>query len=202
MKFIKVLKNISRIPKDANLEIILDSCHSGTGARELTAIKNLPLELSFKHRFMYPPADIAHRDDDEIETNRFLRKASQNPMNHVLFAACRDNQTSADAFIGGNYNGAFKRKTMSKKEDLIERNIELSAEFSRYLFEHPELEEKIPMNAEIILLPEFDQELKKFNLRIGKEMEEKGEKVIFIAIKDLKPKMLSRIGKIELEAFH
>jgi hypothetical protein len=42
----------SRIPKDVNLEIILDSCHSGTGARELTAIKNVPLELSFKHGFI------------------------------------------------------------------------------------------------------------------------------------------------------
>ena len=28
-------------------------------------------------------------------------------MNHVLFAGCRDNQTSADANIGGSYNGAF-----------------------------------------------------------------------------------------------
>lgn len=30
-----------------------------------------------------------------------------NPINHVLFSACRDNQTSADAYIGGSYNGAF-----------------------------------------------------------------------------------------------
>jgi len=30
-----------------------------------------------------------------------------NPTNHPLFSGCRDNQTSADAFIGGTYNGAF-----------------------------------------------------------------------------------------------
>ena len=28
-------------------------------------------------------------------------------MNHALFSACQDNQTSADAFINGTYNGAF-----------------------------------------------------------------------------------------------
>lgn len=33
---------------------------------------------------------------------------------------------------------------MNKKKEMIERNIELSAEFSRYLFDHPEMEEKIP----------------------------------------------------------
>ena len=52
----------------------------------------------------------------------------------------------------------------SKEKEMIERNIELSTEFSRYIFEHPEIEAKIPIDAEIILLPEFDQELKKFNL--------------------------------------
>jgi len=51
---------------------------------------------------------------------------------------------------------------MEKK--MIEKNIELSAEFSRFLFEHPELEKKIPLGAEVILLPEFNSELKKFNL--------------------------------------
>jgi len=95
----------TNIPKGVNLEIILDSCHSGTGTRELKAIANLPLEISFKPRFLPPPVDIACRADEDMEVRRLLR--GSNPMNHVLFAACRDNQTSADAYIGGSYNGAF-----------------------------------------------------------------------------------------------
>lgn len=83
---------------------------------------------------------------------------------------------------------------------MIERNIELSAEFSRYLFEHPEIENTIPINAEIILLPEFDQELKEFNLKIGKNIEAEGGKVIYIKIINIRPKTLSRIEKIELES--
>ncbi|MEK7296854.1 MAG: DUF5647 family protein [Planctomycetota bacterium] len=45
---------------------------------------------------------------------------------------------------------------MDREKEMVERNIELSAEFSRYLFEHPEIEATIPIDAEIILLPEFD----------------------------------------------
>jgi len=89
---------------------------------------------------------------------------------------------------------------MDKEKEMVERNIELSAEFSRYIFEHSEMEEKIPIDAEIILLPEFDKELKEYNLRLGKDMESKGEKVIYIVIKDMRPKALSRIEKIELES--
>jgi len=89
---------------------------------------------------------------------------------------------------------------MNKEKEMIERNIELSAEFSRYLFEHPEIEEKIPLDAEIILLPEFDKELKEFNLGLGKNIESEGGKIFFISIKEIRPKTLSRIEKIELES--
>jgi len=67
---------------------------------------------------------------------------------------------------------------MSKEKRLIERNIELSAEFSRYIFEHPEIEGKIPIDAEIILLPEFDEELKEFNLELGKKLEAEGSELV------------------------
>ena len=89
---------------------------------------------------------------------------------------------------------------MNKERIMIERNIELSAEFSRFLFEHPEMEGKIPVDAEVILLPEFDQELKEFNLQLGKNIEAEGSKVVYISIKEIRPKVLSRIDKIELES--
>jgi hypothetical protein len=89
---------------------------------------------------------------------------------------------------------------MNKEKEMIERNIELSTEFSRYLFEHTEMEKKIPIDAEIILLPEFDEELKEFNLRMGRDIEDNGGKVAYVSIKELRPKSLSRIEKIELKA--
>ena len=89
---------------------------------------------------------------------------------------------------------------MGKEKKMIELNIELSAEFSRYLFEHPEIEEKIPDDTEIVLLPEFDKELKKFNFQLGKNIENESGKVTYISIKEIRPKALSRIEKIELES--
>jgi hypothetical protein len=83
---------------------------------------------------------------------------------------------------------------------MIELNIELSAEFSRYLFEHPEIEERIPVDAEIILLPDFDRELKEYNSQLGRNIENEGGKVFYISIKQIRPKALSRIEKIELES--
>jgi hypothetical protein len=89
---------------------------------------------------------------------------------------------------------------MNKEKEMIERNIELSAEFSRYLFEHPEIEDKIPRDAEIILLPEYDEELKEFNLGMGKNIEAEGGKIVYISIKEIRPKVISRIERIELES--
>jgi hypothetical protein len=88
---------------------------------------------------------------------------------------------------------------MDRQKELIERNIELSAEFSRYLFEHSELEGAIPKEAEIVLLPEHDAELKEFNRRLGKDIEKSGGKVAYVTIRGIRPKALSRIESIELQ---
>ena len=50
-----------------------------------------------------------------------------------------------------------------------------------------------------MLLPEFDEELKEFNLELGQRSEAEGLKVVYISIKEIRPKALSRIEKIELE---
>lgn len=87
----------------------------------------------------------------------------------------------------------------NKEKEMIERNIEISAEFSRYLFDHQEIDEKIPMGAEIVILPEFDEDLKEYNLKLGKEIESEGGKVVYISIKEMRPKITSRIESIDLE---
>ena len=88
---------------------------------------------------------------------------------------------------------------MEKENEMVKRNIELSTELSRYLFEHPELEEKIPLGAEILLLPEFDPELRKFNLELGRKLEEGGTGVAYIRIAKLRPKVLSCIEDVRME---
>jgi metacaspase-1 len=100
----------STLPKDVKLDVLLDCCHSGTGTREAAALSlfNASENASpMRMRFLSPPIDILCRqlDEDDLPFVRILKAA--NPGNHALFSGCKDNQTSADAYIAGSYNGAF-----------------------------------------------------------------------------------------------
>ena len=85
-------------------------------------------------------------------------------------------------------------------EEMTQKNIELSAEFSRYLFEHPEVEATLPADAEVVLLPEMDAELSAYNQTMGHEMEVQGEKVIYVRLGRLRPKVMSRIESLAVGA--
>lgn len=97
------------------LEVILDTCHSGTGTRELLAMESLPEDQKVNIRFVEPPIDEAFFFDihPKLETRGFLKEIRTRQtvpvpgMNHVLWAACKDNQTSAEAPISGAYRGVF-----------------------------------------------------------------------------------------------
>ena len=59
-------------------------------------------------RFLVPPADIALRADEVYgEPLRVRRIGERSSSRHVLWAACRSNQYSADADVGGRPGGAF-----------------------------------------------------------------------------------------------
>jgi metacaspase-1 len=109
--------------KGVRLEVILDSCHSGTGTREIIVDRHsLPSRgligmdaaaltgsaHCIRQRFIAPPPDVALRTDEIFGPPLRLRRIGRTePMNHVLWSACRDNQYSADADIGGRPAGAF-----------------------------------------------------------------------------------------------
>jgi hypothetical protein len=103
---------LDQLKDGVKMEIILDSCHSGTGTRDL--VLDPPggsgQKVLVKNRYLKPPVDIECRyqgDEDKMKPVRSFRSDPEIILNHVLWAACRDNQTSADAFIDGSYNGAF-----------------------------------------------------------------------------------------------
>ena len=87
-------------PSEVQLEVYLDTCHSGTG------LKAIALLLDRKPRYLPPPSVAAFRD---MERRRTLhtRLLKRNAAQHVLWAACRADQTSADANIDQGWHGAF-----------------------------------------------------------------------------------------------
>jgi len=90
------------LPKNVLLEVYLDTCHSGTG------IKAVDLLFDRKPRYMPPPSLEAFKEV-EGRASRGLHKLllEKGITHHILWAACRADQTSADAQIGGSWHGAF-----------------------------------------------------------------------------------------------
>lgn len=84
------------------------------------------------------------------------------------------------------------------KDDFFVRNSELSMEFSKYVLEHPEMDELLTEEKVVILLPEFDQELRDFNLNMAKNIEAEGGKVLYIKVIQLSPKIASRLIGVEI----
>lgn len=82
---------------------------------------------------------------------------------------------------------------------LVEKNIELSFEFTRYLLDHPELEDRIPKGAQVVLLPEYDEKLKRFNMRTARKQREDGQPVVYVSIKRLALDRASRLVGTKIE---
>lgn len=91
-----------QLPKNVLLEVFLDTCHSGTG---LKAVDLLP---DRKPRFLPPPSYRALMEVDN-KYNRGIADTfyEKGIIHHILWAACRSDQTSADARIGNAWHGAF-----------------------------------------------------------------------------------------------
>ncbi len=113
---------IDRLPKGVNLTICIDACHSGTATRDIGQLASelqIPAEnMKIQSRFIEPPADISLRNyGKSIEVHRMGSRIKEDKgdrgvagsaeAKHTLLSGCMDEQTSADAFIGNDYNGAF-----------------------------------------------------------------------------------------------
>ncbi len=107
----------SGVPAGVNLEVIMDSCFSGTVTR-LLPLDDLVGEETMAQtiRYVEPPIDYGLFVDEDplIPTKGFLKAKSGEKqvvivpgLNHVLWAACKDNQTAGEGLVGGVIRGYF-----------------------------------------------------------------------------------------------
>lgn len=106
---------LNKLRKGVSLTVIMDCCHSGTITRAI-----IPPDAPRKERFLPCPLDLM-----AVESGRKLRGTVRGQLgkaprgrkrksdivnaevHEMLMTGCRDTQTSADAYIGGSYNGAL-----------------------------------------------------------------------------------------------
>ncbi len=105
-----------QLPANVLLEVYLDTCHSGTGLRGAEfglhaprARYIAPPDHEFEQKTARmrgftldrPPSGSAKKGAAEAS------KAAVAGAHHILWTGCKANQTSADAYFSGRYNGAF-----------------------------------------------------------------------------------------------
>lgn len=92
-----------QLPETVTLECFFDTCHSGTG------IKAIDLLLNRKPRLLPPPSLEAFEKVKARSPRSMAMSLKEKGLStrHILWAACRSDQTSADARIEGAWHGAF-----------------------------------------------------------------------------------------------
>jgi len=107
-----------------SLTVIMDCCHSGTNTRAI-----MPPDAAVIERFLPSPWDLVATESRRklkgrvsgvLSTARRQRKSRDVvtvDIPEVLITGCRDTQTSADAYIGGSYNGALTYNLVAALKD-------------------------------------------------------------------------------------
>ncbi|MFA4829760.1 MAG: DUF5647 family protein [Thermodesulfovibrionales bacterium] len=82
------------------------------------------------------------------------------------------------------------------KDDIVRKNLDLHAEWMKYVFENPDVLDRIPKNAVLVILPEDDEELYKENYKVLEENKGKRIPVFVVRMKTPRP----QISNIEVIA--
>jgi len=103
------------VPNGVNVSVILDCCHSATGLDQEETLfeqarvqmhQDAPLAKEDGSRFLPMPADVeAYIRNEGLELREFKTSRDIN-RSALLIAGCMPHQTSADALLDGQYQGA------------------------------------------------------------------------------------------------
>lgn len=106
----------AKLPNGVLLEVFLDTCHSGSGLKDLDDIMQAMM-LGRRPRFLPPPTpkgltkarEIREASPRQVDRKALveLTKGPRGSSKPVLFAACRPAQTASDATFEERANGAF-----------------------------------------------------------------------------------------------
>ena len=87
---------------------------------------------------------------------------------------------------------------MSESKEMVDRNLDLTFEFEKYILEHPEYAERIPKEATISMQIEGDEEFNRWSRELAQSQAEAGQPIVYVRVKRLGA-IRSRIEELELE---
>jgi hypothetical protein len=75
---------------------------------------------------------------------------------------------------------AQKKKRAPKAA--VERNIALTGKVTRYLMDHPEIFKRLPDDFEMVILPDDDPEMRRYNLELLETFSRKDKPIVFVRL--------------------
>jgi hypothetical protein len=116
-EFMKIFNKCANV--GAKLWWISDSCHSGTLNRDALLGRLVPR--------MYPMHnDFSWRNRGAEKLNKTVKTKTSTTPNGIFISGCKDNQTSADAYFKGRYNGAFTKSLLDVLYKYIDQEAPLT----------------------------------------------------------------------------
>lgn len=155
----------AQLPANVLLEVYLDTCHSGSGLRGAEFGLHAP-----RARYMAPPDHEFGRKTATMRGFTLHRPPSPTAgkraatadkgvagEHHILWTGCKANETSADAYFSGRYNGAFTyalvkvmrdtNNKLSRKDVIAKVRAFLKGKFAQ----NPQLEGNATNRAQAIV---------------------------------------------------
>jgi metacaspase-1 len=160
----------SQLPANVLLEVYLDTCHSGSGLRGAEFSLHAP-----RARFVAPPsrqgvgrqASVSGFTLDARAPAKKMSAAAKKVaaaasstagLHHILWSGCKADQTSADAYFSGRYNGAFTyhyikvlratKNSLSRAKVVTQMRMAMKGQFSQT----PQLETSATNRKSVVLL--------------------------------------------------
>jgi metacaspase-1 len=155
-----------KLPANVLLEVYLDTCHSGSGLRGAEFGLHAP-----RPRYIAPPDHefgkttarmrgfTLDRPPSPTAKKRATsaRKEAVAGAHHILWTGCKANETSADAYFNGRYNGAFTyhfvkvmrdtNNKLSRKDVIAKMRTLMQSQFAQ----DPQLEGNATNRAQAIV---------------------------------------------------
>jgi hypothetical protein len=155
-----------QLPGNVLLEVYLDTCHSGTGLRGAEFGLHAP-----RPRYVAPPAHEFGKRSAKVRGFTLDRpphsgakkrtagssKEAVTGAHHILWTGCKANETSADAYFSGRYNGAFTyhfvkvmratKNKLSRKDVIAKMRALMQSQFAQ----NPQLEGNATNRAQAIV---------------------------------------------------